>query len=261
MSKSRRIILILSLCIFLGCVVYIGFYIYNSYTTQTKISHLQRIVDNDDNILEDIEVIEEPEEDKPEEYASNGMIKGYYDAYVLNNDMVGWIRLPNTKINYPVMQQDNNEFYLHRNFEKEYQYSGLPFLDYQCDIKLPSDNLIIYAHNMRDGSMFAKLLSYEKKDYYKNNQIVYFDTNYQRGKYHIFAVFRTKVGSDDEFRYNENIHFTDELVFREYIEQVKENSLYDTDVEVNFGDKLLTLSTCSYNRSNERVVVMAKKIQ
>ena len=260
MSKSRRIILILSLCIFLGCAIYIGFYFYNSYTTHTKISHLQRIVDTDDNYDEEV-TTEEIEENKPEEYAPNGMIKGYYDAYALNNDMVGWIRLPNTKINYPVMQQDNNEFYLHRNFEKEYQYSGLPFLDYQCDIKLPSDNLIIYAHNMRDGSMFAKLLSYEKKDYYRNNQIVYFDTNYKRGKYQIFAVFRTKVGADDEFVYNEDTHFTDELTFREYIKKVQDNSLYDTGVDVNFGDKLLTLSTCSYNRSNERVVVMAKKIQ
>ena len=269
MSLSKRIILILSLCIFVGCGVYLGKYLYESHQAQKSLSALQDIVESGNAKTDKKSALTDAQEPQNEEakevqekYAPNGMLQGYYDAYQKNHDMVGWIKISGTKINYPVMyRHDSNEYYLHRNFDKEYQYSGLPFLDSQCDLALPSDNLIIYAHNMKDGSMFASLLDYEEKSFFKEHQIIDFDTNYRRGKYQIFAVFSTKVGSNQEFKYYEKTEFENYEDFEAYINRATKLSFYDTGISVSFGEQILTLSTCSYHRSDERTVVMAKKIE
>ncbi len=263
MNKKRRIILILSLSIFIGCVGYLAKYFYDSRKAKNDISALRNVVESgfekDGGEKNDAQT---EENNEPEEkYAPNGMIQGYYNAYEKNNDMVGWVKIEGTDIDYPVMQNEDNEYYLHRNFEKKYQYSGLPFLDYQCDIKKPSDNLIIYAHNMKDGSMFAGLLGYEDKKFYDSHSVIDFDTNYERGKYKIFAVFETKTNSENEFKYHEWTEFESKEKFVEFMSTVKSGMLYKTGESVSYGDKILTLSTCSYNRSNERMVVMAKRIQ
>lgn len=264
MSTPKRIVLILSLCILVACCAYLGKYFYDSYRAAQDISELQHLVESGNAYDSGSEVTDTGNEEvsaETDQYAPNGMLQGYYDAYQKNNDMVGWLKISETKINYPVMHKSgDNEYYLHRNFEKEYQYSGLPFLDGDCDIDLPSDNLIIYAHNMRDGSMFADLLDYEDKDFFTGHSTVVFDTNYKRGTYAIFAVFSTKVGSSDEFRYYEKTMFENKNDFESYINEAISNSFYNTGVKPVYGDQILTLSTCSYNRSNERTVVMAKKI-
>ncbi len=274
MSAPKRIILILSLCIVVGCGAYLGKYFYDSYRAAQDISELQHLVEAGNSGgsagEEELQGGNEAAQDnagneqaaaEAEQYAPNGMLQGYYDAYQKNNDMVGWLKISGTKINYPVMHRPgDNEYYLHRNFEKEYQYSGLPFLDGDCDISLPSDNLIIYAHNMRDGSMFAHLLDYEDEDFFRENPTISFDTNYKRGTYAIFAVFSTKVGSSNEFEYYSKTMFDDKADFDAYVKQALDRSYYETYVDVIYGDKLITLSTCSYHRSNERTVVMAKKI-
>lgn len=265
MSKGKRIILFLAVCILAGSLGYLGRYIYDSYTAQSDVADIRDIVDKGNGNSGDAgenggEAGESPTQN--ERYAPNGMLQGYYDAYVRNNDMVGWITVSGTKIDYPVMQRkDSNEYYLHKNFEREYSYSGLPFMDFQCDLTLPSDNIIIYAHNMKDGSMFAALLDYEDKEFYESHKIISFDTNYSRGSYEVFAVFSVKIGAKDEFKYYETTEFESEDEFKKYIKRAEDLSYYDTDAEVNAGDSILTLSTCSYNRSNERTVVMAKKIE
>lgn len=267
MTLGKRIILILSLCVLAGCGIYLGKYFYDSYTAHENIARIQQLVDpvdtdtTGDTVLDDIDVDETPSTPEPEKYAGNGMILGYYNAYRQNNDMVGWLKISGTKINYPVMyRDDSNEYYLHRNFDGDYQYSGLPFLDMQCSISPQSTNLIVYAHNMKDGSMFASLTDYDDKDYFKNHQIINFDTNYKRETYQVFAVFSTKVGGKNEFKYHEYIDM-DTAEFEEYVSNVKKLSFYDTGITAVWGDELLTLSTCSYHRSDERTVVVAKKVK
>lgn len=269
MSLSRRIILILSLIIFISCAVYIGKYCYDRYTARENISRIQHLVESADSNRQQTSPDKGGENSEQdgfqgdeyiEQYAENGMLLGYYEAYKQNNDMVGWIKINDTKLNYPVMyRSDSNDYYLHRNFDKEYEYSGLPFLDTQCSLSPQSSNLIIYAHNMKDGSMFAVLTDYESKSYYEQHKIINFDTNYERGEYAVIAVFSTKIGSEDEFRYNECINMNDSE-FLDYVNTAKALSFYETGQSAVPGDKLLTLSTCSYNRSNERTVVVAKKI-
>ncbi len=256
MKKVLIIVQLLFLCVFLACAGYLAKYFYDSHRAQDDIAELQQMVDETGKGEED----NTGSEEMPTARASNGMLQKYYELYLQNEDIVGWISIPNTPIDYPVMyRQDNNDYYLHRNFKKEYQYSGLPFLDYQCSLADPSANLIIYAHNMKDGTMFAPLTEYKNKSYYDNHKTIKFDTMYEEDEYEVVGAFSTTVGSADEFKYHEFVNAYTEDEFYGYIDKVKELSYYKTDVNPVFGEYLLTLSTCSYGSSNERFVVVARR--
>lgn len=247
-KRTGRIIQIICFAVFLVCAVYLGKYFYDSHTANENLTELQQTV-------------EETEQQSGEEArAENGMLLGYSELYSQNSDLVGWIKIEGTRINYPVMQtKDGNEFYLRRGFEKDYQSCGLPFADYQCDVLKPSDNVIIYAHNMRNGSMFATLLNYEDSEFLNSHKTIEFDTLYERGKYEVLYAFRTKVGGKNEVKYHEFIDAGNQENFDEFAEQISKQS--KGQGSISYGDKLLTLSTCSYNMSNERFVVIAKKIK
>ncbi len=190
----------------------------------------------------------------------NARINKYKEVYAQNNDMVGWITVKDTRIDYPVMHnKQSNAYYLHRNIEKEYSSSGIPFMDYQCTGDATDDNTIIYAHNMRNGSMFHDLLKYSDKGFYDAHKTIGFDTLTNFGKYEIFAVVRTKVGSKNEFKYYDFINAKTPAEFDKFISKCISLSLYKTEIIPQYGEKILTLSTCSYNTDNERFVVFAKK--
>lgn len=247
-KKKGRIIQIICIGVFLACAVYLGKYFYDSHSANEDLAELQQTV-------------EEAEAQSGEEARTeNGMLLGYSELHSQNSDLAGWIKIEGTRINYPVMQtRDGNEFYLKRGFEKDYQSCGLPFADYQCDVNKPSDNVIIYAHNMRDGSMFAALLDYADSEFFNLHKIIEFDTLYERGKYEVLYAFRTKVGGKNEVRYHEFIDAGNQESFDEFAEQI--SKLSNGQGSISYGDKLLTLSTCSYNMSNERFVIIAKKIK
>lgn len=268
MPNSKKVILISSLAVFLFCILYLGIYYYKDYKVENDVSSLRKVVRQNENNERKSEKEEKTKSESDVEktptpkYAQNGMLYAYADLADENEDMVGWVRIPNTKIDYPVMYNNqSNEYYLHRNFEKKYSDNGLPYLDYQCDLSRPSTNLIIYGHNMRSGSMFAALTKYDEKEYYNKHRFILFDTLYEEHEYEIFSVFTTVVGKNNEFRYNEFIDIEAEEEFNKFISLVKSNQYYETGVDVKFGDSLLTLSTCSYNEKNERTVVVAKRIK
>ena len=190
----------------------------------------------------------------------NGMLSKYASLYQRNNDTVGWVRIADTKVDYPVMQsKSSNAYYLHRDFDRNNSSSGIPFMDYQCDSKVLCDNTIIYAHNMKNGTMFHDLLSYADKAFYDSHKIIEFDTLYDVGEYEIFAVSRMSERAYGEFKYYEFINAQDKAAYDEFVAGVKKRSLYDTGVVPTHPEKLLTLSTCSYNTDNERFVVFAIK--
>lgn len=246
-KRTGIIIQIICLAVVIFCGVYLGKYFYANKKAQNDINELRETVENSENKL-------------AEERAPNGMLALYFDLYSQNNDLTGWLKIPDTKIDYPVMLAENNEEYLHKNFEKKYQSSGLPFMDYQSNPDKQSDNIIIYAHNMKDGSMFASLLKYDSEDFYKAHPVILFDTLYKRGEYEIMYAFRSKVGAKNEFRYYDFIDFGSEEEFDGFIESANKLSYYNTGKSAQYGDKLLTLSTCSYNSKDERFVVIAKRI-
>jgi len=188
----------------------------------------------------------------------------YKALYEENPDLIGWVKIDGTPLDYPVMQnEEDKEYYLHRNFNREYEYSGLPFLDHRCDISETSTNLIIYGHNMKSDSMFSCLLKYRDKDYYFLHPVIRFDTIYEESEYLIIAVIQSEVfrKSDDVFKFYNFIRADTEEEFNEYIKNMKQLSLYSTGTGAVFGDQLLTLVTCSYHTENGRFAVLAKKIR
>ena len=151
-------------------------------------------------------------------------------------------------------------FYLKHGFDKECTDYGCPYLSESCDVNKPSDNLIVYGHHMKNGTMFSDLEKYANESFYKEHGYIRFDTLRDYGTYEIFAVFRTVAYSEDGFKYYGFVNFEEAEDFNGYVEKCKELSLYVTRVSAVYGDKRLTLSTCEYTRTNGRFVVVAKLV-
>ncbi|HHZ07072.1 MAG TPA: class B sortase [Clostridiales bacterium] len=183
----------------------------------------------------------------------------YVDIYAANSDFVGWITIDDTAIDYPVMQsKDNPNFYLKHSFEKSYSDYGVPYVQEDCAVDL-SDNTVIYGHHMNNGTMFSDLCKYTDKDFYESHKTIRFDTLEDFGSYEIIAVFKTVAYSEQGFKYYHFVDAHNETEFDEYVSKCKELALYDTGVTAEYGDKLITLSTCEYSQTNGRLVVVAKK--
>lgn len=184
----------------------------------------------------------------------------YQELFEQNEDMVAWIKIENTNIDYPVMQtKDKPDYYLRRNFNKEYSYYGTPYIEENCNIDT-SDNLIIYGHHIKNYQMFGILEKYKNESFYKEHKIIEFTTKNENAKYEIISVFTTVAYSKDTFKYYEFINMKEKGEFDTFITKCKELSFYDIEQSAEYGDKLITLSTCEYSRKNGRLVVVAKKI-
>ena len=182
------------------------------------------------------------------------------EQYEKNPDLAGWLTIPGTRIDYPVMYSpDEPERYLHANFEVSYSFAGLPFIDAACDPE--SGNRIIYAHNMLDGSMFRTLLKYQQKDFWQRNPVISFNTLYEEQEYEVVAAFYDKVykKSDTNFKFYQFYDTSDQSSFDEAMAYYREHTLYDTGVTAQCGDLFLTLVTCAYQTENGRFVVVARK--
>lgn len=184
----------------------------------------------------------------------------YQELFEQNEDMVAWIKIENTNIDYPVMQtKDRPDYYLRRNFNKEYSYYGTPYIEENCNIDT-SDNLIIYGHHIKNYQMFGILEKYKNEKFYKEHKIIEFTTKEENAKYEIIAVFTTVAYSKDGFKYYEFINMQEKGEFNTFIRKCKELSFFNIEQSADFGDKLITLSTCEYSRKNGRLVVVAKKL-
>lgn len=184
----------------------------------------------------------------------------YAQLYQQNPDMVGWIKIEGTAIDYPVMHTPAApEKYLHVNFEGAYSYPGVPFVDAACTID--SDNLLIYGHNMPNGTMFRSLMQYQQKNFWQNHPTIVFNTLYEEQEYEVLAAFYDRVyyKTEDVFKFYQFIDPQTEEEFDEGIAQFKEKALYDTGVTAEYGDRLITLVTCAYHTDHGRFVVVARR--
>lgn len=210
-------------------------------------------------VQEEMPPADEPSESEalqPEQTA----FEKYAAVYEHNSDFVGWIFIEGTNIDYPVMQTiDNPNYYLKRSFEKQYSDYGVPYVQENCDLEF-SDNCVLYGHHMNNGTMFSDLCKYADEDFYREHKTICFDTLSGFGEYEVIAAFKTAAYSEQGFKY---YHFTladSAEDFDAYIAKCKELSLYDTGVTAEYGDRLITLSTCEYSRPNGRMVVIAKQV-
>lgn len=198
-----------------------------------------------------------PEEVEPEPEPE--ILPEYLQLYAQNNDMVGWIKIPGTAIDNPVVQTpDRPNYYLHRDFSGAEDYAGTLYVREKCNVNTPSDNVTIYGHNMANGTMFGPLHKYKEKSFWEANTLVQFDTLYERHTYEIFAVFR--VSANGGFSYHTFDTAVDEAAYDAFVSQCKALSFYDTGVTPQYGEKLVTLSTCDRAIENGRLVVVARRI-
>ena len=189
------------------------------------------------------------------------LVNGYQWLANVNPDFCGWLSVADTDLDYPVMYTPKEpEYYLRRGFDGKYAASGSLFIG---DGSSPdSSHVVIYGHNMKNGAMFGSLMPYAKKDYWQAHPIISFTTLERAGEYEVVGAFYSRVYTDaDEgvFRYYRYTDLTKETVFNEYIRQVKAAALYDTGVTAQYGDDILTLSTCSYHTDDGRFVVVARR--
>lgn len=191
------------------------------------------------------------------------MLPKMEQLYAQNSDLVGWIYIPDTKVDYPVMYTPYDpEKYIHANFKEQYSLGGLPFIDAKCSLDPESDNLIFYAHNMNNGTMFENITYYAYKNFWKEHPYIYFTTLYEERTYEVVAAFHDKVYSplDDVFKFYQFVDAEDEEDFNRAIAYYKEKAEVDTGITPEYGDNLITLVTCAYHVKNGRFVVIAREV-
>lgn len=245
MGLVRKIILVVCLIVFVGAAGVLIQYYYNGYKEM--------------NSLKDLKQSEELEDLKTDK----GIIIGkYVPIWQKNNDLIGWIRIDGTKIDFPVMQTpDDPEYYLRRDFNKKHSTGGVPFMDVHSDIFIPTSNFMIYGHNMKNGSMFHDLIKYEDEEFYRDHKTINFDTIYKGGQgvYQVVAAGYSQIYDKDssKFKYYAYAGMTSEREYHEFVDGVKKLSCYDTGVVPEYGSQLITLSTCTNVSDEGRFFVVA----
>ena len=191
----------------------------------------------------------------------------YYNALAEENpDMIGWISIADTPVDYPVMYTpEEPQYYLNRDFDRKYTAEGMPFLDARCDAAAPSDNLIVYGHNMRSGRMFGTLSRYRDEEYRQAHSLISFDTLTERRMYRLYAGFVIRLAGNeqdaDTMCYRVDLTSDGEQL-QALLDYASQHALFiDPEVEPRLQDQLLTLSTCTSVRRNERFVLMAVRVE
>ena len=179
----------------------------------------------------------------------------------INSDVVAWIKIDGTNIDYPVMQ--NGDYYLHKNIYKNYSSHGTPYLAYYCNLK-KSNNLIIYGHHMKDGTMFSNLEKYKNYNFYQNHKYIKLYT-LENGEtieniYEVMIAFKTIAYSDKGFRYYSYTDFENSKDYENFVENCRKTEFYYTGLVGTHQNKYITLSTCEYSQTNGRMVIVAKKV-
>lgn len=249
----KKPLFIISAVLLSAMLLFSGFQLWRHFAAE------QQTEEQFEDLSEQIEPPPQMPEQSDESPPEWTVFDQYGTLFEQNPDMIGWISIDGTTINYPVMQTpDRPDFYLKHNFEKQYSDYGVPYATENCAIDPQSDNITIYGHHMKSGKMFGALEDYKSEAFYQEHPLIRFDTRAGFGVYEIIAVF--KVNPED-FKYNLFVNTADDAEFDEYVRHCKALSFYDTDVTAAHGDKLITLSTCEYSRQNNRLVVVARKIE
>lgn len=261
-EKRRKFLVVCCSMVAVVCLGYFGMYNWYNYRTADNYKQLSELKDKEptNGSASQAPVIHYTSDEG--QSTPPPVLDEYKNLLNKNKRLIGWVKIDDTNIDYPVMQTTDNEYYLDHNLNQEYDKNGSIFMDKDCDVLKPSTNFILYGHHMKSGQMFGSLSLYSDQSYYEKHPYIQFDTIYEKGLYEIMYVFRSRVYSEDEivFKYYQFIDAQSEQEFDSYMNDMSELSLYDTGVTASFGDQLLTLSTCDYQEKNGRFVVVAKKV-
>lgn len=264
----RKIIFIFSLATLVGVTIYLADWVNKNYI-QTEISQSGNQASEEEANSYIIGLKNQTPTQQQIEQLPEGTINEEYAAlYEANNDFIGWVNIPGTNVDYPVMQAEDNEYYLHKDFDGNDLFAGTIFTDYEGRFgptEMPN-NTILYGHNMLYKYQFSALSNYAKDiEFLKMSPVVNFDTLYLKNKYKIFAVFKvnTDPAHGELFDYTNYVYFHNSSEFYNYICEALDRSMYETGVDVEYGDELLTLSTCdaSTGFDDMRLVIVARKVR
>lgn len=242
----RKIIRILAFIVLIASLWMIVKIVVVDYYKESKLAkEAQQIYYNNDNV----------EEESQQERFSE-LVK-------INPDIKAWINISNTRVNYPVVQspENDNNYYLTHNYKKEYSQYGSIFIDAVCTEGTDSKNVILHGHHMRNGEMFANILKFGDVNFCRENPIINFDTLNETRKYKVISVFKTNTLPEQGEIFNYQISSFGKGKFMEFVKNVKKRSLIYFPVDVEEDDRLLTLSTCSYEFKDFRTVVVARKVR
>lgn len=259
---------IVSFLFLVGMVAFLSVGIYVKVQSVNKLKDLQsqkKVIQEtaaqppDQNAVEETgqtqSAAEAEQAERPEALTQYREIAGQYP------DFFGWVKVPGTKIDYPVMQSQDSGFYLDHDYTGEPSREGAVFVDAGTK-DFPLDNLVVvYGHNMKNGNVFGELKKYTGEEFVSEHPDVYFDTVYGSNAYQIAAVLKTHIlyETEEGFRYYQTFGYRNEEEFQECMEFIEENAVIETDEELVYGDELLMLSTCEYSQENGRLVIVAKK--
>lgn len=256
MKGLRKGIFIVSLLLFVASLSVIAYVVlYEPVKNQNAVEAAQKIYHP---LEENVASLAPPEE------AAERKRDAFSQLKEGNPDTIGWIHIPNTVVDYPVMQSsvESPEFYLRRGYDQKYTKYGCIFLDAHCTPAEEMKNLTLYGHNMTDGQMFAAILQYTDLEFYKSAPVIDFDLEGAAGKWKVFSVFKTNTLPEqgEVFEYTQP-NFADDAAFTEFIQQVQSRSILNIPVDVDAQDQLLTLSTCSYEFEEFRTVAVARRVR
>jgi len=254
-ERRRRLLTILCAVLAIGSLGYFAGYYYLADKSGSQFEKLADLKGSKPVNPYTVNIVEQGE--APE------ILDEYKNIYIKNKSLIGWLKIDDTIIDYPVMQSPDPEYYLDHNFNQEPDKNGSIFMDPACDVLKPSTNLILYGHHMRSGNMFGDLTLYESKDYMEKHSKIRFDTLYEKGVWQVMYVFQDSLKQDTEitFKYYQFIDANSAEEFASNMAAMAEMSLYDTGVTASYGDQLLTLSTCDNREEDGRFVVVAKRVE
>lgn len=267
MNKLRKIIILIFAAVFIISGGWLAVYYIGQYRESQTDKQVQSLVVQTPAPLPTLTPTPMPAatqtpEPSPTPTPEPVVMEKYAEVYEQNPDTIGWLKIDGTAIDYVVMHTpDEPDKYIDIDFYGNPSNRGTLYLDAKNDINT-SENLIIYGHHMQSSAMFGHLDYFSYEDYWKDHKYIRFDTLYEEQTYEIIGAFYARVlmKSEDGFRYYYFREAETEEEFNEYLDFIHENQCYDTGVEAEFGDQLLTLSTCSYHVENGRFAVVAKKI-
>lgn len=173
----------------------------------------------------------------------------------INPEVIGWITINDTPINYPIMQHSDNQYYLNYDSSNSPSIYGSIYIDHRNNSNLDNKNTLIYGHNMNNGSMFHALVNYKEQGFFEKHPYIYVSNLYETFTYEVFAVY--VVDADKE---TIGVHYENDIAFLDYITSCKARSIFTKNMDFTATDQIITLVTCSYELDNARTIVQAKRI-
>lgn len=264
--RWRKILIVICLGVFLYSAYQIAAYLYDNYKSKSTYDKIREEyekqleqekeaslpIDKTDNNPNTSVAPNIP--DAPGLSGKRQLMDRYNSLLEINKDVVGWISIPNTVIDYPVVQADDNDFYLRRNIHGGSATAGTIFMDYRSDARLEGKHVILYGHHMRNGSMFKDLVKYKEEDFFQNQGNLHFNSLYEEIEWEVFSVYV----ADADFNYRQT-EFASGENYVKFLNKLQNESMFNKGIELTENDQILTLSTCTYEYDDARFVVHARR--